>query len=188
MEEQFSLDPVGRFHEARNIPCFNVLIRKKDNAPQATIDLVTKSARLPNHFLHHTETSEIQSKLPIKDQWALLYCYKELLSSTLCPYPIGVGNPLIILYKRGIPSFVSLFCCSRVKYHAPGPWVRWVYSEYCCYRWLLQICFFSKLLLEYPVHQSRIQNKFCQNCLFVKRQLKDHPKLFTVCSSLSFLV
>ena len=32
-----------------------------------------------------------------------------------------------------IISLVNLLCCVRVKYHIPGPWVRWVYSEYCRY-------------------------------------------------------
>ena len=61
MEEQFPPDAIGCCHEARNIPCFNVLIQKEDNAPQATIDLVIESVGLPNHLLNHTEPSEVAS-------------------------------------------------------------------------------------------------------------------------------
>ena len=82
-EEQFPPDAIGRCHEARNIPCFNVLIQKENNAPQASIDLVIESVGLLNHLLHHTEPSEVQSKLPIRDEWVPLYCYEELLISTL---------------------------------------------------------------------------------------------------------
>ena len=78
LDEQFPPDAIGRCHEARNIPCFNVLIQKEDNAP-------LESVKLPNHFFHLTEPSEVQSKLPIRDELAQLYCYKELLGSTLGP-------------------------------------------------------------------------------------------------------
>ena len=84
LKKQFLRDGVGHCHEARNIPCFNVLIQKEDNVPQANIDLMTESMRLPNHFLHDPEPSKVQSKFPIRDEWAPLYCYKELLSSKLC--------------------------------------------------------------------------------------------------------
>ena len=47
LEEQFPPDAVGRCQEAGNIPCFNVLIQKEDNAPQATVGLVTEGVRLP---------------------------------------------------------------------------------------------------------------------------------------------
>ena len=70
LEEQFLPDAIGRCHKAWNIPCFNVLIQKEDNAPQATIDLVIESIGFPNHLLHHTEPSEVQGKLPIRDEWA----------------------------------------------------------------------------------------------------------------------
>ena len=72
LEKQFPPDAIERCHEARNIPCFNKLIQKEDNASQATIDLVIESVELPNHFLHHIKRSEIQSKLPISDEWARL--------------------------------------------------------------------------------------------------------------------
>ena len=52
-------DAVGRSHEARNIPCFNFLSQKEDNAPEVTISLVIESVGLPNHFLHHSEPSEV---------------------------------------------------------------------------------------------------------------------------------
>ena len=68
-----------------------------------------ESVGLSNHFLHHTEPSKVRRKLPIKDEWARLHSYEELLSSTLCPLPIRVGNPLKILCKRRIPSFVNFF-------------------------------------------------------------------------------
>ena len=84
LEEQFPPNAIGCCHEARNIPCFNVLIQNEDNPPQATIDLVIESVGLPDNFLHHTKLSEVQSKLLIRDEWARLFCYKELLSSTLC--------------------------------------------------------------------------------------------------------
>ena len=38
LEEQFPPDAIGRCHEARNIPCFNVLIQKEENSPQAIIN------------------------------------------------------------------------------------------------------------------------------------------------------
>ena len=85
LEEQFFPEAVGRSQEARNIPCFNFLIQKEDNAPEVTISLVIESVGLPNHFLHRTELSEVQSRLPIRDEWARLYYYKELLGSTLFP-------------------------------------------------------------------------------------------------------
>ena len=50
-------------------PLFQLLIQKEDNAPQATIDLVIESIGLPNHFLYHTEPSEVESKLPIRMSW-----------------------------------------------------------------------------------------------------------------------
>ena len=84
LKEQLSPDVVGCCHEARNILFFNVLIQKEDIAPQATTDLVIESVGLSNHFLHDTKPSEVQSKLSIRDEWAWLYCYTELLSSTLC--------------------------------------------------------------------------------------------------------
>ena len=90
-----------------------------------------------------------------------------------------------MLCKRGIPSVVNFLCCSRVKYQALGPWVRWVCSKYCRYTWVLKICFHIKLLMEYLLQQSCIWNKFCHNCLFVTRQVEDRPTLFTVCNSLS---
>ena len=133
LEEQFPHDAIGCCHEAKNISCFNAPIQKEDNAPQATIDLVIESVGLSNHFLHHTEPSEVRSNLSIRDEWARLYCYKELFNRTLCLYPIRIGNPLTILWKRGLPCLVNLFCCSKVKYDAPGPWVRWVCSKYCRY-------------------------------------------------------
>ena len=37
----------------------------------------------PNHFLHHIKLCEAQNKLLIMDEWARLYSYKKLLSSTL---------------------------------------------------------------------------------------------------------
>ena len=43
MEEQFSPDAIRHCHEARNIPCFNVLIEKGDMMPQVAINLVTES-------------------------------------------------------------------------------------------------------------------------------------------------
>ena len=52
-------DAVGRSYEARNIPCFNFLSQKEDNAPEVTISLVIESVGLPNHFLHHSEPSEV---------------------------------------------------------------------------------------------------------------------------------
>ena len=161
LEEKFPLDSIGRCHKAKNIPCFNVLIQEEDNAPKATVDLVIESLEFPNHFLHHTEPFGVQSKLSVRDEWAQLYCYKELLSSTLRSWHIRLGKPLKILCKRGIPSLVNFVCYSRVKYDAPEPWVRWVCSKYCHYSWVLQICFHSKLLLEYLVHQNHIQNKSC---------------------------
>ena len=54
LEEKFPPDAMGPCHEARNIWCFNVHIQKEDNAPQATIDLVTESIGLPNHLLQRT--------------------------------------------------------------------------------------------------------------------------------------
>ena len=60
LKEQFSLDAVGRCHEANNFHCFNVFIQKNDNLPQATIDLVIESMGWPIRFLHHTELSEAQ--------------------------------------------------------------------------------------------------------------------------------
>ena len=68
LEEQFPPDAIRLCHESRNIPCFNALIQKEDNAPHATIHLVTESVGLPNYLLHHTEPSEVQSKLPIRDE------------------------------------------------------------------------------------------------------------------------
>ena len=70
LEEQVFPDAVGRSHEARNIPCFNFLSQKEDNAPEVTISLLIESVGLPNHFLHHIEPSEVQSRLPIRDEWA----------------------------------------------------------------------------------------------------------------------
>ena len=70
LEEQFPPNVVRRCHKARDIPRFNVFIRKDDNALQATIDLVIESVGLPNYFLHHTEPSEVKSKLPIRNEWA----------------------------------------------------------------------------------------------------------------------
>ena len=70
LEQLFPPDAIGRCHEDRNIPCFNVLIQKEDNAPQATIDLVIETIGLSNHLLNHTEPSEVQSKLFIRDKWA----------------------------------------------------------------------------------------------------------------------
>ena len=109
LEEKFPLDSIGRCHKAKNIPWFNVLIQEEDNAPKATIDLVIESLEFPNHFLHHTEPFGVQSKLSVRDEWAQLYCYKELLSSTLRSWHIRLGKPLKILCKRGIPSLVILF-------------------------------------------------------------------------------
>ena len=43
LEEQLPPDVVGSYHEARDIPCFKILVQKEDNAPQATIGLVIKS-------------------------------------------------------------------------------------------------------------------------------------------------
>ena len=70
LEEQFPPDVVGQCHEARNICCFNVLIQKKDDESQATIDVLIEGMGLPNRFPHHTESSEVQSKLFIRDEWA----------------------------------------------------------------------------------------------------------------------
>ena len=83
LEKQLSPDDVRYCHEARNIFFFNLLIQKEHNASQATTDLVIESIRLSNHFLHDKKPSEVQSKLSIRDEWARLYCFKELLSSTL---------------------------------------------------------------------------------------------------------
>ena len=83
LEEQVPPDAVGCFHESRNIPCFSVLIQREDNMPQTTTDLVIGSVGLPCYFLHHAEPSEVQSKLLIRDEWARLHCYKELLSITV---------------------------------------------------------------------------------------------------------
>lgn len=52
LEEQFPPDAVRHCHEARNIPCFNVLIQKDNNPPQATIDMVIENVGLANHFLN----------------------------------------------------------------------------------------------------------------------------------------
>ena len=70
LELHFPPGVVGRCHGVRNISCFNVLIQKEDNVPQATIDLVLQSVGLPNDLLHQTEPSEVQRKLPIRDEWA----------------------------------------------------------------------------------------------------------------------
>ena len=137
-----SLGRIVSFWCHRTLTWSHVLIQKKNNVPQATINLVIKSVEL----------SEVQSKFPIRDEWVWLHCYKELLSSTFCSYPICVGKPLKILCKRCIPSLVNLFSCSRVKHHNPGPWFRWVCREYYCYSWVLRICFHSKLFLVYLVH------------------------------------
>ena len=83
LEEQLPPDTIRRCHKARTIPCFNVLIQKKDCA-RATTDLVIESLELPNYFLHYTKPSEVQSKFLISDEWIRFYCFKELLSSTLC--------------------------------------------------------------------------------------------------------
>ena len=64
--EQFPPDAISCCHETRNIPCFNVLTQKEDNVAQA-IDLVIESVALPNHVLHNTELSEVQSKHPIRE-------------------------------------------------------------------------------------------------------------------------
>ena len=40
LEVQSPPDAVGSCHIARNIPCFNVLIQKEDNVPQAAVNLV----------------------------------------------------------------------------------------------------------------------------------------------------
>lgn len=68
LEEQFPPDTVERCHETRDIPCFNDLSHKDNNAPQVTIDLVIERVGLPNHILQHTEPSEVQYKLPIWDE------------------------------------------------------------------------------------------------------------------------
>ena len=84
LEEQFPPGAVRRGREARNVPCFKMFIQKEDNSPQAITDLATECIGLPSHFLHHTEPSEEQSKIPMRDKLAQLYCYKELLSSNFC--------------------------------------------------------------------------------------------------------
>ena len=71
LKEQFSLDAVGRCHEANNFHCFNVFIQKNDNLPQATIDLVIESMGWPIRFLHHTEMSEAQCS---PSEMSGLYC------------------------------------------------------------------------------------------------------------------
>ena len=52
---------------------------------------------------------------------------------------------------------------------------------------MLLICFHSKVLLEYLVHQNRTWNKFCWHCLFATRQFEDQTTFFTVRSSLSLV-
>ena len=66
-EKQFPDDAIGYYNEGTNIPCLKILIWKENTAAQPTINLVIERVILPNHFPHHTKPSEVQSKLPIKD-------------------------------------------------------------------------------------------------------------------------
>lgn len=115
LEEQLPLGTVGHFHEARNTPCFIVLIRKEYNVPHFAIDKMIENVGLLNHLFHYTKPSGLQNKLPIRDELFQLYCYK-LYRSTLCLYPLRVGNSLkTILFKCGIPSLINLFCVVQIS-------------------------------------------------------------------------
>ena len=122
LEEQFPPHATGRYHKARNIlPCFNVLIESEDNVPQVTIDLVIESVGLPNHLLHHTEPSEVQIQIPIRDEWVWLYCYKDPLQTQhpqICKFVLSqqsqISHPMTMFFSSiSIKLYFTYETCTK---------------------------------------------------------------------------